>query len=209
MLPLASLTEADFEAIGGLVHSTRSFSPKKEEIEIVGERTGLGSSSVEYLFITLSFLYDHVGTAISSGMGYEEAISATVEDLSASTSWSESEKDLLRGRLGALLQPSNIHRDFRKVERIRAGFQPHAVGFSSIVGLRPKFSDDEAGELTIEGLVPAIEFRITTDAKDNKNHVFQLTEEALSEMKKAIDRLERKVSAVKQANISNARIIEL
>ena len=211
ILPLAFLSDDDFGMVSSLVLSERSFSPRKDQLKSLSEQTSLAPDILDYLFVALAYLYNHVQSSMKTGMSYPDALSSTAEELSTLGPWDETNAQQVRGRLEPLLEPRSNHTDFRKIERLKTGFQAHAVGFSSLVELRPKFSDDdpETQTMSIEGYVPAIEFRITTDSSENKNIVFQLTVEALSEFKKAVDRLDKKVLILKQQNLGSAQVIDI
>lgn len=206
--PLLTMKPEDIGLLQSVVHSERSFSPRKGDIAAIAERIAHSTETVEYLFLALSALYSHTQVSRADGFSYDETVTAIVNELSNTTSWDDVSKADIIEKLSALLAPSDVHETFRKIERLRSGFQPHAVGFSSLVELRPRYNDKPGEEISIDGFVPAIQFRITTDDSSDKQHVFQLTEEALYEFKKAIDRLERKVAALKNINSESVRIIE-
>lgn len=207
--PLTFINSDGVELLHGIITSDRSFSPKKPEVVILSERLGLGVSAVEYLFLGLSALYSHIQTSVKDGMGFEDVVQMTADELAHYQNWGDDAKGKVKDILIFLLKTSDNHENYRKIERIKTGFQAHAVAFSSLVELRPKYADVSDEKLLVEGLIPAIQFRITTDDAKDRYHVFQLTQEALVEFKRAIDRLERKVSALKDLDQAASKIIEL
>ncbi|WP_147841352.1 hypothetical protein [Methylobacterium sp. WL6] len=207
--PLCLMEEANFIYLHDLVQGKRSFSPENSEIDRVTEMTGFGRDSVEYLLASLSILYIHVSKLLKRGMIYNDAVLKTVEDIISDVDWGEELKDKLEARLSMMLAPTKNHHDFIKIERLKAGFQDHAIAFSSIVELRPKYSDDEDDKLAIEGYLPSIQFRITTDSEDGRYLIFQLSEDALKELKKSVDRLSKKIEVLKTSESLYQRIIEV
>jgi len=128
-------------------------------------------------------------------MPYANIIDETVEELDRQAKWKE-KKDEVKDRFAQLFDPQ-IHQVARKLQRLQAGFVPSAIGFSTFVDLRPVF--DDGPELDIGGYLPIIQFRITTDSNipSEKQLVFQLSESALVEFRKALDRMDEKLALLK------------
>ncbi len=140
-------------------------------------------------------------------MTLPDAISATVDELDAEAKWSEKRKDAIE-RFTILFRPQT-HQRLRKIQRLQSGFLPNALGFASFVDLRPDFGD-KLDSLQLQGYVPLVQFRITTDSTvaDEKTFVFQLNEEALADLRKAAERAEAKLSALKEKSLVAAQIIK-
>jgi bifunctional N-acetylglucosamine-1-phosphate-uridyltransferase/glucosamine-1-phosphate-acetyltransferase GlmU-like protein len=81
-------------------------------------------------------LYSHINQLVESGMPYQEAITATTDELDEAAEWGAKKKQV-RERLAALLENKDAHQRFRKIQRLQSGFIPNAVGFSTFVDLRP------------------------------------------------------------------------
>jgi len=85
-----------------------------------------------------------------------------------------------------------------KLQRLQDGFVPNATSFRTLVDLRPDFG--EGDELSYQGLLKIIQFRVMTDSKnpEYKELVFQLSEESLSDLSKAVDRAQKKLEVLKK-----------
>jgi hypothetical protein len=104
----------------------------------------------------------------------------------------------MKTRLTELLARKKNHERHKKIQRLQVGFIPNAIGFSTFLDLRPDFNEGKPE--TIQGFLPVMQLRISTDA-DNpamRRLVMQLDEEGLAEMKKAIDRLIEKLDLLKK-----------
>ncbi len=95
-------------------------------------------------------------------------------------------------RLTALVS-RNPHVEKRKKLRwLRTGLLDTAVDFSSFVDLRPSFSTDRSA---IDEIIPAVIVRIATesDRGEDRAHVFQLTAEGVSKLRKLVEDIEKKL----------------
>ena len=79
----------------------------------------------------------------------------------------------------------------------------------SFVDLRPDFGDGD--ELSLKGYIPVIQFRINTDSTSTeaKRLVYQMNEESLTELKKAVERAEAKLAALKQQSALALQLIKI
>jgi hypothetical protein len=194
--PLSELSDSEFNEFISAVSGPRSYSLPKEDLDVLRKRIPSEAANLTYILGALSFLYAHVSRSVDAGIPFDEAIRATTDALEKQAEWG-SKKDAVRERLARLLRQTEAHQRFRKIQRLQSGFIPNALGFSSFVDLRPDFGDGD--ELTLRGYVPIVQFRISTDSAslDAKRFVFQMNEEALSDLKKAIKRAEDKLSILK------------
>jgi hypothetical protein len=66
-------------------------------------------------------------------------------------------------------------------------------------------------DVTVKGYLPVIQFRVSTDASspEGRRLVFQMSEDALTELKKAIARAEAKLSALKKEPAIALRLIKV
>lgn len=194
--PLESLSDKDFEVILNAVAGPRSFSLTKEEIENLRNQTPPDAGRNLTFFVSaLSFVYSHVARLTESKMPYADAIKDIVDEIAKDAEWTD--KDKVVGRLEKLLNPK-IHEPLHKAQRLQTGFLPNAVGFSTMVDLRPDFGI--GSELQLSAYVPVIQFRINTDSivPAERRIVFQITESNLAELKKAIDRAEEKIRMLRE-----------
>ncbi len=139
-------------------------------------------------------------------MPYADAVRATVEELDQEAKWGDKKKDA-RDRFLLLFRPQ-VHQRPRKIQRLQSGFLPNALGFASFVDLRPDFGD--TAEITqVQGYVPVVQLRITTDSSEQKTFVFQVSEEMLADLKKTIERAETKLATLKEKSPVSAHILKV
>jgi len=191
---LARLDSRQFEALRDDVVGSQAFNAEKDRCERLSEKLGLNKEPVAYLLSALSFLYGQVQGAVRDGLQFETATQALTDSLTLDA-FSEDERQRLISRLPLLLAENpNVERA-AKLRRLKRGFLSNAVGFSTFVDLRPNFSDD----LSVEALIPIVQFRITTDAEADNDRfvVFQIGEDGLAELDSAVQRAKKKLAAIK------------
>jgi hypothetical protein len=200
------LSEDEFAHLLAATSGPRSFSLKKDEIErLRNQLPPEAGKNVTFLISALSFVYSHVVRLTESQMPYRDAISAVVDELAEDARWHDSDK--VTNRLAALLDPK-VHASHRKIQRLQSGFLPNAVGFSTFVDLRPDFGTSEELELT--AYVPIVQVRISTDAERPAEHriIFQMNESSLAELKKALERAEKKISLLRNKSGVASEIVK-
>ncbi|MGJ4900163.1 hypothetical protein ACQR0V_01245 [Bradyrhizobium sp. HKCCYLS2058] len=200
---VATLSDADFEALLTATSTPRSFSLSDAQVEVLKKQIPLLENNIPYVLSALSFLYSKVdGLRKSSGT---DVVGHLLEELDLE----EPEiVESLRPRLEQLLRENIGYNKYRKVRRLRTGLLPNAVSFRTMLDLRPDFGDGD--ELEFRGWVRIIQFRVTTDSDDpsKREFVFQLDDDSLPQLIKAIDRLKRKLEAIEQNDDIAASILE-
>jgi hypothetical protein len=200
------MSEQEFATLLASISGPRSFSLSSDQIEDLQTKLPSQAAQLTFVLAALSYVSAHVSRMVDSGVLYKEAISSLVEELDKDANWGPQKQQII-GRFSSLLH-SELHKRYRKLKRLQSGFVPNAVAFSTLVDLRPDFGDGP--ELSLKGFVTILQMRVTTDASDpnDKRIVFQLSETALGEMKKAIDRAESKLALIKKDPTINLQIIE-
>jgi hypothetical protein len=206
--PLCDLSDDEFSALMGAVSGPRSFSLPKEDLDLLRSKIPALAANVRFLLAALSFLNSHIARVLESGMLFSDAIRAAVDDLDKDADWQES-KDKVRSRLALLLQPTERHKRFEKVQKLQSGFIPNALSFATFIDLRPDFGDGE--ELSLHGYLPVIQFRINTDSPgpEGKRLICQMSEDALIELKKVIERAESKLAMLRKQSVLAPQIIKI
>lgn len=195
LTPLADLSPEQFDLLLRGISGPRSFSLGKADMEALQREIPALARLLPYTLQALAFLY---GPTVSLTQGDLPTLEA-VKVVTSQFLGSDVVDDHLLKRFADLLQPRETHRTFRKHERLRKGFVPHAIAFSTLVDLRPDFADQD-DELNVLALLPTIQLRITLDTDSSQPFVCQLTVDALAELKLTIDRLEKKLLAVQNMN---------
>jgi len=208
LTPLLRLSDGQMQVLISATTGPRSFSLPKDEIDSLRGELGTTADSVSFMLAAFSFLYAHVRELTEDGIPFEEAVRETIEGFDPNLV-PEDARPALQIRLVEILRRRDVHERSRKIERLRAGFVPNAVGFSTLVDLRPSF-DDESDEMTITGYIASTLFRINTDALSplSRRMVFQVSEEGLRDMRKAIDRAEKKIKALRTQTSFSSMLID-
>ena len=193
--PIAVLTDDEFTTLARATSTPRSFSLKPKDIKELSAEVATLATNLPYALSALSFLYSRLDPYRDKAP-WEAIIEKVVEDFDVECN--EDQREVLKLRLGQLLETNPGFASFRKAQRLQKGFLPNAVSFRSMVDLRPDFGGDE--NIRFDGLLKIIQFRITTDSddRDDNEFVFQLNEEALLEMEKAIARARDKLRALSE-----------
>jgi hypothetical protein len=179
----------------------------KEDLEGLRNQIPSHAANVTFFVAALSFVYSHIARLIEAGMSYSDAVASTVAELEKEATWGD-RKAVVQGRFLKLFSPE-IHQRARKLQRLQSGFIPNAIGFSTLVDLRPDFG--EGPDLVLNGYLPVIQFRVTTDSNNppDKRLVFQVNENALGEMRKALERAEQKLATLKRQSILASQIVKV
>jgi hypothetical protein len=206
VVPVAALSDADFEVLLSATSSHRSFSLNNAQIEALKKQLPILENNLPYVLSSLSFLYSKLDSVRSTSHDMHEVVSALLDELDLSDE--QSVIEILAGRLQLLLQENPAYSRFKKVQRLRAGLLPNATGFRTMLDLRPDFGDKK-DMFEFQGLVKIIQFRVTTDAQDPamREIVFQLDEDALTELLNTVDRLKNKLSAIDEVNQISSQLI--
>lgn len=204
--PVALASERDIAALIGAISGPRSFELTNQELDALRPQISIPRTELTYALAYLAVLYSHVHELVESGTPYPDAVAATVHDLD---DLSEEEKNALQPRLTGLLAARPTHELSQKISRLRAGFIPNAVGFSTLVDLRPNF-EGEGDNMRVTGYLLTTQFRVMTDAASalQRRLVFQVTEEGLTEMRNAIDRAECKLRALRNQTSFSSMLVE-
>jgi hypothetical protein len=210
--PIVEMSATEFGILNAAASGPRSFSLKKDEIEkLRSQLPPSAAKNLTFLLTSLSFLYSHIARQVDAGMPYAVAINATVDEIQEDTGWGEKtneKRKVALDRFSVLFRPET-HQHLRKIQRLQTGFLPNALGFASFVDLRPDFGDSPE-IIQLQGYIPLVQFRITTDSSvsNEKTFVFQLNEETLADLKRAVERVEEKLSTLKERSPLAPQIIK-
>jgi hypothetical protein len=195
--PLRDFSDTEFRSLMAAVSGLRSFSLSKDQVTSLRKELPRHAANLPFLLGALSYLYSYISQLVESGVAYYEAISVAIDELDEAAEWGPNKKQV-REKLAAILENKEVHQRFRKIQRLQSGFIPNAVGFSTFVDLRPDFGEGE--DVAVKGYLTIIQFRVSTDSSspEGRRLVFQMSEDALEELKKAIARAEAKLAALKK-----------
>jgi hypothetical protein len=202
--PIASLSDDEFKRLHEATSTRRSFALKAKLAKELTIEIPLLGTNLPFTLGALSFLYSRLENYREKA-SLPAIVSQLVEDFEVKCKPEDREK--LEQRLGTLLSRNESFEVFRRMQRLEKGFLPNATSFRSFVDLRPDFGGEEA--LKFDGFVKIIQFRIRTDAvnKKVKEFVFQVNEDTLDELQKAIDRARDKLKALQQLPSISAHLV--
>jgi hypothetical protein len=202
---LGSFSDQEFEQFFSETLTLAAFDNSQERCEIVARKIGKDPGLFGYIFGALDFLYREVRRKAKD----EKTLRLLVDELVNSFELGTGDKTdvkRLTERLVKLLSYNQNAERRDKIGRLKRGFLPNAVGFSSFVDLRPSVGTDRT---KIDEFVPLVQFRITTESEDEEESwVFQLDERALDKLREAIDDVQKKLEVIKRDTSVSVRIVQ-
>lgn len=202
---LATLTDQQFSEIEGEVLSPSAFEADADRVATIAARLQVNRATIGFLLTFLEFFYSRL---ISDATSSEDRFQ-TIERLVSSSKFrgaeAESQKAIARDRLMRLTTENRYAKLRRKIDRLKTGFIPSGVAFSTFVDLRPMISEDRN---SIDGFVPVVQLRISTEQGDDESTtVVQLDEKALSKLSEAVDDASKKLRLIKDDDFFKSRIV--
>ena len=202
---IASLSEPEFNALRDDVAGEAAFDVSKKRCDRLAKVLRSSPETVALLISVISILFDRV-SALPPGASAREAIEQFVNGFDDEAGLGVNEKTMLASRLFELTASKPAIEAWTKIRQLKVGFLDNAKRFATFVDLRPNFTPKYEG---IRGYVPMIQFRITTDSDDPSREelVFQVDEEALADLKSAIESVELKLSALQKPDALTAPVM--
>ena len=206
LLEFDALDQAKLLSLGAELRSSEAFTISAKRCERIGEVLRMQPTRVAELLQMLKGLYDYrhgKPGAHEIGDRSIRAILSTLDHLPLM----QPTLDRIAGKLENLIKRDPTLDRATKLERLRAGLVKNAVGFSSMVDLRPDFPEDRS---SIRSLLPVIQMRITTDAQSpaERTFVFQMNRTVLEELRKALADIDVKLSCIEQDGVIGKLIVE-
>lgn len=204
---LAEIEDSGFAILRDEIRGPLAFENDLERAAPLAKRVGLDAETTQYLLGALAFFYEEIHaeevdpSALPSLVG--EIFDRIAGPVSSGQDADLQARNITQTRLSILMERSDNPDEFKKIQRLRAGFLPNATGFGTFIDLRPNISADGA---TVVGLLPLVQFRISTDASDpaQKAFLFQLDSAGLRKLKQAVERAEEKIKTISShASISS------
>ncbi len=208
--PLVTLNDGQFRSLVQLLRGPRGYQPKKSDIDALKQLIPPTQVELSFLLPALGYLHNRVSELADEGADRKPAIAevttVVAEELKGASI--EFDESLLKSRLSTLLEEPEEQKTYQKMRRLSAGFLPSAIGFSTLVDLRPDFTEDEDPE--IRAYLPVIQFRVRTDSQTPglKNFVFQVDRDLLVELKKVVVRAEKKLNALQNLAPLKGKVLE-
>jgi len=205
LLFLASLSDQQFAEILDEVRSPRAFEADADRVADIAARIDASEKSIGFILTFVEFLYDNIVADGDSDAVRLQTINRLVAAVEFKEPETESQKAIVSDRLARLTADNKFAKIRRKIERLKKGFLPNAVAFSTFVDVRPMISEDRA---SIDSFIPMVQLRIsTTQGDDESSTVVQLDEKALSKLLEAIEDASKKLRLVKSNDLFKSRIV--
>jgi hypothetical protein len=203
---LESFTDKEFEILLAETATPEVFENSQERCETIAKKLDRDPAIFTFMFATLDFLY----TEVTRKAKDEITLKLLIDELLKFSGFRKDEKSevtTLSNRLLRLLSYNENAERRDKISRLKRGFLPNAVGFSSFVDLRPNIGSDRS---RINEFVPLVQFRISTDSDDDEQRslVFQLDERALGKLSEAVQDLQKKLDLLRRDAAVSARIVQ-
>lgn len=208
---IMALSDDEFDAIDSEVKSPDAFDAGSERCTSIAEKLGLDRESVGYLLSFLEFIYSRVNKDDPSDEIRSEMIDklfSTVQFEQEPNESDEAQANSIARLKKRLLQLTAYNPNAKirnKVDRLKKGFLPNAVAFSTFVDLRPIIDDERE---RISGYVAILQLRISTEQSDKEEFtVVQLDPKALNKLSEAIDDAKRKLALLDSDDFLAPRIM--
>jgi hypothetical protein len=208
---ILELSDEQFSALERDIRSPLGFGTSEERCARLADALGSSQENVEFLLSFLEFVYRRVQNEGGANTTQEEMIDSIFSSISFEPEVGKTGGEtkasiaLLRTRL-LRLSSFNEHAEIRrKVDRLKNGFLPNAVAFSSFVDLRPVFDEEREN---INGYVITTQLRISTEQADKEDSlVIQLSPHALSKLADAVNDAKKKLSLLESDDSIAPRIM--
>lgn len=191
---MAALDDSRFKILCDDVAGDEAFDHTPARCERLANVLSLKESEVRRFLIYLSNLYSVVHYPDTPVLDDEQVLFAIATLLDQ---FEELARNKLSSGLAFRLLPllrSNKGADWQIKQDLTAqGFLPNAVGFETIVDMRPIFS---LSRDKIEKFITVTQLRISTNGDSENEIIMQLDANALAKLKIAIETLERKLRVI-------------
>jgi hypothetical protein len=205
------LNDEQFSSLENNIKSAQAFSATEDRCARLADELGLSQENVEYLLSFLEFMYRRVQSEGGPEGASEEVIDSLFSSITFEPEVGQTEAahkaDVARLQTRLLrLSEFNEHAEARrKINRLKNGFLPNAVAFSSFVDLRPVIDADREH---IDGYVLTTQLRISTEQADKEDSlVIQLSPHALNKLADAIDDAKKKLLLLQSDDFLASRIM--
>lgn len=193
---IADLDDDQFTLLQTEVTGPNAFLRNRKRCEALARSLDVSDAArIFALLHSLSFLYDRAHSWNQEGDAAKEQLRTFLQSFDIEDEFGEDlEKSL--DRLYELLIFNTGVDISRKRQWLRTGLLDYASNFSSFVDLRPNFTRDRS---RIEGLEIStiLGIDVDTETGDRKYHVFQMSEQGVQELKKAVSDILNKIERIR------------
>ncbi len=204
---VALVGELSDDAYSGLLAELRSpdgFETDDRRVGRLAERIGADLEDSKALVAAVAYMYGKVHRGNEPEIGVSELREILARDIPMDEGGDTSR---LLSRLVEMLTRNAAIEDYRQIAKLKAGLLPKAVAFSTAVDLRPALSAD--GQ-SLDRLVPLMQFRIVSDAGDERTRtsLFQLDARSLDALEATVKELRERLAVLKASPALSPLILD-
>jgi hypothetical protein len=190
---VASFSDSDFEKLASELNGVDAFDLDRGRSEHIAKAIGTDAETAGHIIQFCGYLYGQIHSRDVTAHDIPLVVANLVDTYADFEN--KDEREPLVERLCSVLGRRQSADSFRKAQRLRLGFLRNAISFSSLVDLRPDFSEDKK---TVARLIPVAQVKISTDDDDLdfKDIWIQLDERSLARLKEAVNEMEQKFSTL-------------
>jgi hypothetical protein len=190
---IASFSDGDFEILAADLNGPDSFDLDRRRCARIAKVIGTDIETTVHIVQFCGYLYGQIHSRDVTASELPVVVGSLLDTYSEFAN--PDQRDAVLQRMCSVLERRESAATFRKTQRLRVGFLRNALNFSSLVDLRPDFSDDKK---SVQRLVPVAQLRISTDdhSEDFKDIVIQLDERSLARLKETLGEMEQKFTTL-------------
>ena len=189
---VAALDDHAFAVLRDQIRGPDGFETGSRRCAGLSAHMKVDQETVQVIVQTVGYMYDQIHGRTDGRVSVDEIRAIIDQDLDFEDG---SDRERLYGRLEDLLTRDDAIDAYRRTRDLKLGFLARAVGFSSVVDLRP----EPSGSGPVK-LVPLVQFKVVTDVeRDGANPIlFQLDLRALADLEAEIREVRDRLNSLRQ-----------
>lgn len=198
VLQIAELPQVAKEQLRASVTNDDGFAISAEALSRLAADLGLPRLDTVACLRALEGYYDFLNDR-PNGEQQLDALVGSLDRLDALTNHVADVREVAEAIL-PLVEPSDRIEKSRKLQRLREGQLPNAVGFMTFVDLRPNFSRQAGDVGAVTEYVRQIQFVVATDSANPalETITLQLDNQGLESLREAVKTLDAKIAVLEK-----------
>lgn len=208
LMPVIDATEEEFNALLDAISGDCSFHLGDDELKFLDEHTSFDERTILILMNALGYLYFRFEDTRSDFSDINAQVHTLFLELGEKNTETLDKPENFKQRINSLLQDNPVHRRYTQAARLQNGFIPSVQEISTFLDVRPSF--DESLE-NIDGFIEIIQLGIQTNSENpfERKFTVQLNKTQLRELKKAVERLDKKITVLENTTPFTEDIIDI
>ena len=206
--PIIDSNDNEFAALVEAITHDCSFHLGEAELSYLDHETSFDERTIIILMNALGYLYFRFEDTRSDFTDIQAQVETLYLELGEKNTGTIEKVEEFKERLKTLLQDNPIHRRYTQAARLQNGFIPSVQDISTFLDVRPSFDEDLE---TIDGFIEIIQLGIQTNSENpfDRKFTVQLNKSQLRELKKSIDRLDKKIEVFESTDPFTQEIIDI